>query len=65
MLDDNYRNAIKKDNPEQEFIHLYLQCLNEKIDINERYLFLYNLFQLTIKDITFDKNNHRIILNKK
>lgn len=62
MLDDNYRKAIKKDNPEEEFIQLYLQCLNEKVNINERFLLLCDLFHFTIKNISFNKNTHRIQL---
>jgi len=65
MLNEEYRKAIKKENPSLEFIELYLNCLDDKKDIKERYSFLDKLFKYTIKRINFDKNNHRIILNKK
>jgi len=65
MLNEDYRNAIKKDNPTDEFIELYVNCLNEKLPFENRYNNIYKLFQYTTKNIDLDKNNHRIILNKK
>ncbi|MDO5568744.1 MAG: nucleotidyltransferase domain-containing protein [bacterium] len=65
MQNDDYRNAIKKEKPPQEFIELYLKCLDEKLSIRERLPILCELFKYSTNDINFDKNNHRIILNKK
>ena len=64
MLNDNYRNATKKENPKPEFIDLYKHCLNENISLLQKLKLLQNLFQITIQDISFDKNVHRIILKK-
>ena len=60
MLNDNYRNATKKENPEPEFIDLYIRCLNENIWFN----LLQFLYQMTIQNISFNKNVHRIIFKK-
>jgi len=65
MLNEKYRNAIKKENPPKEFIELYLKCLDNAKDIKERFNYIKELFNYTTKDINFDKNNHRIILSKK
>ena len=64
MLNDGYRNAIKKENPPQEFIELYLKCLDESILIYERFVFLQELFEYCTKDVQFDKNNFRIRVKK-
>lgn len=65
MLDDEYRKAIKKENPDEEFIQLYLKCLDERKTIEERLDILYKLFKYSTKEICFDKNEHRIILTRK
>lgn len=65
MLNDNYRNAIKKLNPPEEFIKLYIDCLDENKNMSERFIILNQLFEYSTKDINFDKYNHRIILIKK
>lgn len=54
----------KKENPKPEFIDLYKHCLNENISLLQKLKLLQNLFQITIQDISFDKNVHRIILKK-
>lgn len=64
MLNANYRSATKKENPEPEFIDLYIQCLNENLPLIQRLQLLYSLFQVTIKNISFNKNVHRIVLKK-
>ena len=65
MLNEDYRNAIKKDNPSDEFIELYVNCLNEKLTIENKLNNLYILLKYTTKNINLDKYNHRIILTKK
>ncbi len=65
MLNDDYRKAIKKENPDEYFIKLYLRCLDESSTVKNRFIDLLNLLKFTIKDINFDKNNHRIVLCKK
>ena len=57
--------AEKKDNPTDEFIELYINCINEKLPFENRLNNLYILFEYTTKNIIFDKYNHQIILNKK
>ncbi len=64
MLNDNYRNATKKKNPEPEFIDLYIRCLNENISLLQRLNLLQFLYQITIQNISFNKNVHRIVLKK-
>ena len=64
MLDSNYRQAIKKENPDEEFISLYVKALDERIPINNRIFLLLKLLNLAKNNIEFDKNNHRIILKK-
>ena len=64
MLNDNYRNATKKENPEPEFIDLYIRCLNKNISLLQRLDLLQFLYQITIQNISFNKNVHRIILKK-
>ena len=54
----------QKKNPEPEFIDLYIRCLNENIPLLERFNLLQFLYQMTIQNISFNKNVHRIILKK-
>jgi len=65
MLNDDYRNAIKKENPSNEFIQQYLYLLDESIPLQKRFESLKDFFDYCTKDINFDKYNHRIILSKK
>ncbi len=64
MLDKDYRNAIKKENPDDEFISLYLMALDENIPISNRVSILLKLLNLSKNNIEFDNNNHRIVLKK-
>ena len=54
----------QKKNPEPEFIDLYIRCLNENISLLQRLDLLQFLYQITIQNISFNKNVHRIILKK-
>lgn len=65
MLNDDYRNAIKKENPTNEFIELYLQCFDERNPLEQRINKLNELYLYSTRDINFDKYNHRINLTKK
>ena len=65
MLNDNYRNAIKKENPPAEFIELYLKCLDEDQELQNKLITLENLYNYSTKDISFDKYKHRIVLSRK
>ena len=65
MLNDNYRNAIKKENPPTEFIELYLKCLDEDQELQNKLITLENLYNYSTKDISFDKYKHRIVLSRK
>jgi len=65
MLNDEYRRAIKKENPTDDFIQLYIECLIEKKNLEERLNALYELFNYSTREINFDKNEHRIILTRK
>lgn len=64
MLNDNYRDATKKENPSQDFIDLYIFCLNENMPLLNRINYLQALYSLTIKNVHFNKNIHRIIFKK-
>lgn len=65
MLNTKYREAIKKENPPTEFIELYLKCLDESQPLQNKLKNLEQLYYYSVKDINFDKYNHRIILTKK
>ncbi len=54
----------QKKNPEPEFIDLYIRCLNKNISLLQRLDLLQFLYQITIQNISFNKNVHRIILKK-
>ena len=54
----------QKKNPEPEFIDLYICCLNKNIPLLQRLNLLQFLYQITIQNISFNKNVHRIILKK-
>ena len=54
----------QKKNPEPEFIDLYICCLNKNIPLLQRLELLQFLYQITIQNISFNKNVHRIILKK-
>lgn len=65
MLNDEYRHAIKKENPPLEFIELYINCLNESKSLSEKLKSLEDLYSYSTKNINFDKYIHRIVLTKK
>lgn len=65
MLNDDYRHAIKKENPPAEFIELYLSCLDENQTLPNKLISLERLYNYSTREIDFDKYNHRIVLSKK
>ena len=44
---------------------LYLKCLDEDQELQNKLITLENLYNYSTKDILFDKYKHRIILSRK
>lgn len=64
IRDDKYRNILRKRNPDDEFIRLYFECLNEQKTIKERLPILVELLKHSTKDIDYNNNDYRVVLSK-
>ena len=62
---DEYRNAIKKENPDTTFIEYYKYLLNESISVKDKMSILTEFLEYCTRDIDFNKYEHRIVISKK
>ncbi len=59
---DAYCKAIYKQQPDEYFTKIYLQCLDENISIKDRLPILIDLHNYVTRNINFNGHTHRIIL---
>ena len=64
MQNIDYCNAIKKNKPNDAFIKFYMNCLNENLSLEQRFIILQDFLEFVTKDIIFNKKENRIILTK-